>query len=133
MNPQKKILLVEDEAVVARLYSEQLMAAGFLVDVASQGTQGFQLLTTNPYDLVLLDIMLPGMNGLQILQQWRAKSPTATTPVLLLTNLGQDEIIKQAFDLGATGYLIKSAYTPQQVVVEVQNTLTSHQNPPTQQ
>jgi DNA-binding response OmpR family regulator len=132
MNPQKKILIIEDEAVIAKLYSEQLMATGFLVDVATNGTQGFQLLTTNPYDLILLDVMLPGMNGLQVLQQWRAKSPTATTPVLLLTNLGQDEIIKQAFDLGATGYLIKSAYTPQQVLAEVQNTLASHQTPPVQ-
>jgi DNA-binding response OmpR family regulator len=124
MNPEaKKILIVEDETFIAKLYSEQLIKAGFHVDTAPDGTKGLELLSVNQYDLLLLDIMLPGMNGLQVLKEWKTKNPQAQMLVLLLTNLGQDDVIKEAFNLGAQGYLIKAAYTPQQIVTEVQTAL----------
>lgn len=124
----KKILIIEDEAFIADIYARELTKAGFLVKIANDGMQGMQMLESETFDLLLLDIMLPGMHGLELLRQWRLKYPTSAMPVLLLTNLGQDEVIKEAFSLGAQGYLVKASYTPQQVVTEVQNTL---QNPPT--
>lgn len=123
----KKILVVEDESFIADLYARQLTLAGYTVKVAKDGLVGLKTLETETFDLLLLDIMLPGLNGLELLKQWRAKSPQSTMPVLLLTNLGQDAVIKEGFDLGAQGYLIKASYTPDQVVNEVKNALTGKQ------
>lgn len=123
----KKILVVEDEVFIADLYARQLTLAGYQVKVANDGLTGLKLLESGEYDLLLLDIMLPGLNGLELLKQWRAKNPQSGMPVLLLTNLGQDSIIKQGFDLGAQGYLIKASYTPDQVVNEVKNALSGKQ------
>ena len=123
----KKILLVEDETFIADLYARQLTNAGFTVQTAHDGTTGLQQLESQPFDLLLLDIMLPGINGLELLKEWRAKNPNSQMPVLLLTNLGQDAVIKEGFDLGAQGYLIKASYTPAQIVNEVQNALAGKQ------
>lgn len=128
MGPQaKKILLVEDEKFIADLYARQLTNAGLTVTTAYDGISGFKFITTQQFDLVLLDIMLPGMNGLELLKEWKQKNPGSTLPVLLLTNLGQDAVIKEGFSLGAQGYLIKASYTPAQVVTEVQNALAGKQ------
>ena len=123
----KKILIIEDETFIADLYARELTKAGFQVQVANDGTTGLSTLEGSTFDLLLLDIMLPGINGLQVLKQWKMKNLMSTMPVLLLTNLGQDEVIKEAFNLGANGYLIKAAYTPQQIVNEVQNALAGKQ------
>lgn len=131
----KKILLVEDEGFIADLYTHELTKNGFQVKVASDGLLGLQFLQQETFDLLLLDIMLPGMHGLELLRQWRTKFPDSKMPVILLTNLGQEEVIKEAFTLGAKGYLIKASYTPQQVATEVLNALSQTTpvapNPPT--
>lgn len=124
---RKKILLIEDEAFIADIYERELAKAGFEVKVVGEGKAGLETLEKESFDLLLLDIMLPGMHGLELLREWRIRNPKSTMPIILLTNLGQDEVIKEAFTLGAQGYLIKASYTPQQVVTEVQNTL---QKPP---
>lgn len=134
---QKKILLVEDEDFIRDLYVRQLTKAGFNVQAAPDGTSGLNTLLSTTFDLVLLDIMLPGMNGLQILREYKAKNPISKTIVILLTNLGQEAVIKEGFELGAQAYIIKASYTPDQVVSEVKNALAgqvtsgSNQNPGT--
>lgn len=120
----KKILLIEDENFIADIYSRELTKAGFQVDVKNDGHSGLKALEEGNYDLLLLDIMLPGMHGLELLRQWRIKNPDSQMPVLLLTNLGQDEVIKEAFALGARGYLIKASYTPKQITDEITNALS---------
>lgn len=95
--------------------------------VANDGLQGLQILQSQTFDLLLLDIMLPGMNGLELLREWKSKNANSSMIVLLLTNLGQDAIIKEGFALGAQGYLIKASYTPDQVVNEVRNALEGKQ------
>ena len=135
----KKILLVEDEALISDLYSYQLKASGYNVKTAPDGLTGLKLLEEEKPDLLLLDIMLPGMNGLEMLRQWKTKHPNDPLNVLLLTNLGQDAVIKEGFELGASGYLIKASYTPEQVVKEIQNAFAGKQagnpnpNPPANQ
>lgn len=126
MQPQSltKILLVEDETFIADLYSYQLTKAGMEVKVANDGLTGLKMLQEQQFDLLLLDIMLPGMNGLELLRDWRSKNPNSKMVVLLLTNLGQDAVIKEGFALGAQGYLIKASYTPEQIVMEVKNALS---------
>lgn len=127
-----KILLVEDEPSIRDLYSRQLMKSGYNVTVAADGTQGIEALTKDTFDLLLLDIMLPGMNGLQILREFKTKSPNSPMKIVLLTNLGQDTVIKEGFTLGANAYLIKASYTPDQVVNEVKNILADQPlTPPT--
>lgn len=122
-NTSKKILLVEDEDFIRELYQRQLTKAGFMVKTAADGTTALNDLGNETYDLILLDIMLPEMNGLQILREFKTKNPNSKTIVMLLTNLGQEAVIKEGFELGAQAYLIKASYTPDQVVSEVRNAL----------
>lgn len=128
MNPtQKKILLVEDEDFIRDLYVRQLTKAGFQVKSAADGQTGINLLNSEPFDLLLLDIMLPGMNGLQVLREFKTQKPNSPMITILLTNLGQEAVIKEGFELGAQAYLIKASYTPDQVVNEVRNALSGGQ------
>ncbi len=122
MNP-KKILLVEDEDAIRELYKRQLDLAGFQTFAFPNGTQAIESLKTNQYNIALLDIMLPDINGLEILKTIKQNPATKALPCLMLTNLGQDEIIKEGFSIGAEGYLIKASMTPNQIVQEVNNAL----------
>lgn len=122
-----KVLLVEDEEFIRDLFKRQLDLSGFTTDAFGNGNDGLSALTKNAYDLVLLDIMLPDINGLQILQNIRQNPATKSVAVVLLTNLGQDSVIKQGFELGADGYLVKAAYTPDQIVQEVKNIMKKKQ------
>jgi two-component system, OmpR family, response regulator ResD len=125
-----KILLIEDEDYIRDLYKRQLDNAGLSTDAFATGQEGLAAITKNHYDLLLLDIMLPDTNGLQILKEVKQNPATKTTTVVLLTNLGQDVIIKEGFELGAEGYLIKASLTPNQVVQEVKNALAKKQSTP---
>ncbi len=123
-----KVLLVEDEEFIRDLFKRQLDLSGFATDAFSNGQDGLAAISKNAYDLVLLDIMLPDINGLQILQNIRQNPATKGVAVVLLTNLGQDAVIKQGFELGADGYLVKAAYTPDQIVQEVKNIMQKRQS-----
>lgn len=130
MDPKsKKILLVEDEDFIRELYVRQLTKEGFQIKSAIDGQSGLNLLNSEPFDLLLLDIMLPGMNGLQLLREFKTKNPNSPMITILLTNLGQETVIKEGFELGAQAYLIKASYTPNQVVQEVKNALFGTQPP----
>jgi len=120
-----KLLLIEDEDFIRDLYKRQLELAGIPTDAYGMGNDGLNAAHQNPtaYDLVLLDIMLPDTNGLQILKDLKQNNATKAIPVILLTNLSQDMLIKEGFELGAEGYLVKAAYTPAQIVQEVKNIL----------
>lgn len=123
-NQNKKILIVEDDQFLREFYQELLQAEGYFVDTAQDGEIGLSKLRSNDYDMVLLDLMLPKKDGVGILRDLKAappKSPNMT--IVVLTNLGQDSVIKECFDLGADGYLIKSALNPDQVITEVKNYL----------
>ena len=140
MDPrQKKILLVEDEDFIRDLYFRQLSKEGFLIKTAPDGQTGLDFLKKETFDLLLLDIMLPGINGLQVLREFKTQNPTSPMITILLTNLGQEAVIKEGFELGAQAYLIKASYTPDQVVQEVKNAFSGGQSPtqpipnPTQQ
>lgn len=127
----KKILLVEDEDFIRELYTRQLIKAGFMVKSAVDGQSGLEALKNDAFDLLLLDIMLPGINGLQLLREFKTQNPNSKMITILLTNLGQEAVIKEGFELGAQAYLIKASYTPDQVVNEVKNALFGNQPPPT--
>lgn len=120
----KKILVVEDDQFLRDFYVELLTSDGYQVDNAPDGEIANQKVSIGGYDLVLLDIMLPKMDGLQILTNYHQHgSQNPIGAIVMLTNLGHDTIIKQSFDLGANGYLIKSAMNPDQVLTEIHNYL----------
>lgn len=120
----KKILIVEDDQFLREFYQELLAGEGHAVDVASDGETALYKLQNNEYDLALLDIMLPKKDGLQILRDLKLKpAKSSNITIVVLTNLGQDVIIKQCFELGVDGYLIKSALNPDQVLAEVRSYL----------
>lgn len=128
MSPnQKKILLVEDEDFIRDLYLRQLTKNGFLVKAVADGQSALDSLKAEGFDLLLLDIMLPGLNGLQVLREFKTQNPNSPMITILLTNLGQEAVIKEGFELGAQAYLIKASYTPDQVVNEVKNALMGGQ------
>lgn len=116
----KKILLIEDESDIRRIYMKKLGEAGYGVDEAGDGEVGIAKATENNYDLILLDIMLPKLNGLDILKAIRdPKFEKRDVSVFLLTNLGLEKTIDEAQKLGVQNYLIKAHFTPEGVVEEV--------------
>src|SRR3989344_1587011 len=115
----KKLLLIEDEEFISYIYKRQLEIAGFAVDTARDGITGLSAIQKNDYDLVLLDIMLPGMNGIDILKAVKNDEKTKQIPVIMVTNLAQDEFIQQALKLGAAAYWIKANFSPSEIVLEL--------------
>jgi DNA-binding response OmpR family regulator len=115
----KKVLVVDDEASVREIYRHEFLNNGYTVVVAEDGEEGLLKAGEESPDIVLLDIMLPKMSGIEVLRALKENELTKKTPVLLLTNLGEETIIKEGFELGADGYLLKVSYTPSQVVEEV--------------
>jgi DNA-binding response OmpR family regulator len=123
--PAKKILIVEDDQYIRELYVEILEEEGFYVEHAEDGETGYQKIFHGGYDLVLLDIMLPKMDGLTILAKINGETPpiNRNRVIIVLSNLGQEATISKAMTLGAKGYLIKSDFTPAQVINKVKEYL----------
>ncbi|KKP85714.1 hypothetical protein A2011_00755 [candidate division CPR3 bacterium GWE2_35_7] len=115
----KKILIVEDDEFLSSLYKELLTEEGYNVDLMKDGQTGLDVAKKGGYDLILLDIMLPKMDGLQVLKTLEESNNEKNGPIVMLTNLGQDSIVRDALKNGASGFLIKSSMTPDQVLHEV--------------
>lgn len=124
MDKQKHILIVEDDQFLREFYQELLESEGMLVEPVGDGELATAKLHEGGYDLILLDIMLPKKDGLQVLRDNKANPPDKTNgPIVVLTNIGQDAIIRKCFEMGAAGYMIKSALNPDQVLQEIHNYL----------
>ena len=120
-----KILIVEDDNFVSELYDHQFSKNGFATSLAGHGEVALDLIKKEKFDVVLLDIMIPKIDGVEVLKRLKADANTKDMAVIILSNLGQDELIKQALQIGAKAYIIKSLYTPDQVVAEVRSILES--------
>lgn len=114
------VLIVEDENEVRELYRDLLTDNGFEVLLAANGKEGIVLAREKSWDLMLLDIMLPEIDGLSVLQEIKENHDK---PVLIISNLNSDDVIARATDLGSNGYVVKSELNPQQFVVEVKKYL----------
>ena len=125
---KQKILIIEDDFFVRDLYDRELTRDGFKISTAEDGAEGLLNTLKEKPDLILLDIMLPKMSGLDVLKKVKEKEEVKEIPVVLLTNLGQDNVIREGFSLGAVGYLIKAAYTPSQIIEEVKKFLEEAQD-----
>lgn len=118
MKSKKVVLLIEDELFIQELYQNRLEKAGFEVLVASDGLEGVIKANSNP-DIVLLDIMLPKMHGMEVLSKLKESPQTKDIPIVMLTNLGQESIIKEAFKKGCLGYIMKMRVTPSELAQRV--------------
>ncbi|HEY8108708.1 MAG TPA: response regulator [Patescibacteria group bacterium] len=117
------IILVEDDSVLAEMYVQKFTREGFDVRHALDGDEGIRLVKEKRPDLVLLDIMMPKKSGIEVLEELRSSSETKGVAVVLLSNVGDQEYIDKGMALGAVGYLLKSNYTPSEVVSKVREIL----------
>ena len=127
-----KILVVEDDEFLREIYLETLKDEGYIVEFGIDGEEGFQKIKQGGYDLVLLDIIMPKMDGLEVMRRIKAEGePLKNKRLIFLTNLDKDEEIKEALKLG-DGYLIKSQLTPEDLIREVKLYLSKNLIAPAQ-
>lgn len=114
----KHVLCIEDEYFISELYERALVKAGYQVNTIIDGPAGLAEARTNQYDIILLDIMLPNMSGLEILHELRdpAKTPDFKAKIIITTNLDQGEEGRTAVENKADGYIVKAEVTPRQLV-----------------
>lgn len=120
---KKKIILVEDDPDLRIVYSTVLSGKGFDVQVAPEGELGLEMIKKKDWDLLLLDIMVPKMDGIQILKVIRDEK-LKKGKILAITNLNNQNIIEEVFSLGVDGYISKSDITPGRLVEEVKGYLS---------
>ena len=120
-NTRHKILLVEDDTFLREIYAHVFRKQGHTIEEAGDGEAGLNKAEADQFDLILLDILLPKKNGIEVLRELRTSDSKAyRTPILLLTNLGQESIIREAFLIGADGYLLKADLLPREVLQKVE-------------
>jgi len=123
----KKILLVEDDPFLIDIYQKKLKDSGFKVEVAKDGEKALEILKEKSFDLMLLDIVLPRIDGWKILEEIKKmkkeKKDLEKMKIVIWSNLGEKEDIKKGLSLGATSYLIKANFTPSEVVREIEKLL----------
>ena len=119
----KKILLIEDEKILAEMYRDKLTQAGFEVLLAFEAEEGLELVKKERPDLILLDILLPRENEIFFLTKLRNEPEVASTPVVAFSNYDDPEVKIKAAKLGTKEYLIKTNYTPQEIVEKIKEYL----------
>ncbi len=119
MCSMKRILFIEDEAALQKTFSDILKSEGFEIISALDGETGLNLAKKENPDLILLDLILPKIHGLDILKEIKQNENTKNIPVIVLTNIESIEKIDKALELGATTYLVKSDYSLEDVIAKI--------------
>jgi DNA-binding response OmpR family regulator len=119
----KKICIVEDESSLLEMYKLKFETEGYQVITASDGQAGLAAIKESQPDLVLLDLVMPRMDGYQVLQALRADPKTSKLVVYIFSNLGQGSEIEKGMAEGASGYFVKSSLTPSELALEVKKIL----------
>lgn len=119
-----KILLVDDDPLLVRMYQKKLENDGYTVETANDGDVALSKVQDFKPDLVLLDVMMPKVNGYEVLKTLKADDSTKKIPVIILTNVGaSDEDVSRGMELGAVAYLVKAGNKPSAVVSKVKEIL----------
>ena len=118
-----KVLIIEDEEMLVNMYISKFEKEGYQAEKASNGRIGLEQAKKIKPDIILLDIMMPEMDGFMVLKNLKTDTGTKNIPIIMLTNLGQEEDIKKGIKLGAIDYLVKANLTPAQVVDKVKEIL----------
>jgi len=119
------ILLIEDDSLLIKMYQAKFIAEGFEVIIASEGESGLKMALENPVSFIILDVMMPKLSGLEVLEKLRQDPKGKIIPVVVLSNLDQEEKSKKAVQLGAKEFLVKANFTPAQIVEKVRKYLGS--------
>lgn len=116
----KKLLIAEDDTFLIKVYESKLIKVGFDIRIARDGLEVFEILENFSPDCILLDLMLPKMNGFQVLTRLKSNPKIAGIPVVIASNLGQPEDKQKALELGALDFFVKSDLGIQELVDKVQ-------------
>ena len=119
-----RVLIVEDDRYISKMYQLKLSLDGFDVQVADNGRAGIEKAKEFIPDIILTDILMPEMDGFDVISAVKSDESLRTIPILIMSNLGQEDHIKKGLELGAVGYIVKSQYTPSKVVEKIKETLT---------
>lgn len=120
-----KILIVEDDEILAKMYLKKLEHEGFTVENAYSGEEGLKAVNKEKPDLILLDIMMPGIDGFAVVKQLKADDNTKNIPIIILTNLGTSQIfVDEAKMLGVNEYLVKYKTSASEVVTKIKEELS---------
>ena len=120
---EKTILIIEDDKFLRELIAQKLTKEGYKMSEAVDGEEGIKKVKEEKPDLVLLDLILPGIDGFEVLSQIKGDQTTSSIPVIILSNLGQKEDIERGLKLGAVDYLIKAHFTPGEIIEKVKTVL----------
>ena len=123
--PVRRILLAEDDRFLRRAAEAALKRAGFTVLAAADGEEALRMARAEKPDLVLLDLIMPKLQGFEVLKALKADPGTATIPVIVLSNLGQDGDVQRALEGGAVAYLVKANLSLDELVSRARETLAS--------
>ncbi|MGH7239424.1 MAG: response regulator transcription factor [Candidatus Saccharimonadales bacterium] len=112
--PARRVLVIENEQYISDLYARALAKKGYQVDIEADGEQGLKTAQTDKYDIILLDLMMPNMTGVEILKNLRdkTKTPSLKAKVIITTNLEEREDVREELERNADGYIIKAELTP---------------------
>jgi CheY-like chemotaxis protein len=121
-----KILIVEDDPLMMRMYQKAFQFEGYDVAIASNGEEGLDQIRALKPTIVLLDVMMPKMNGLEVLEKVKADPETKAIPVIMLTNLAGERDAEEAIMKGAVKYIVKSEHDPQETVAMVKEILAGY-------
>ena len=120
------ILIIEDDPLIQRMYKKIFSFEGYNVETAEDGEIGLEKVRTVKPRIILLDVMMPKMNGMQVLEKLKLDPDTKAIPVIMLSNLAGDNDIETALSKGAVKYIIKSEYEPSQIVKMVKEILAGY-------
>lgn len=123
MPETKKALLVEDDTFMLEILSGRLRKSGYEVSIATDGEECMKILESQKPDVVLLDILLPKIDGFEVLRRMNSLPELSHIPVVILSNLGQKEEIQKAKNLGAKDYIVKANFTTKEIVEKLDNIL----------
>jgi len=119
----KKILIIEDDKFIKSLIADLLIKENFEVSEAIDGEEGMKKIREEVPDLILLDLLLPGIDGFEVLSRVKEDEVLAKIPVVILSNLGQREDVERGLKMGAVDYLIKAHFTPREIINKIKNAL----------
>ena len=119
-----KILIVEDDKFLRELMTRKLKNEGFDLQEAIDGEEGLKKLETYKPDIILLDLILPGLDGFETLERIKDNPQVSNIPVLILSNLGQRDEIEKGLKLGAVDFMVKAHFTPEEIVGKIKSILS---------
>ena len=117
----KKILIIEDDKFLRELIAQKLLKEEYDIVEAVDGEKGIKAIKEEKPDLVLLDLILPGIDGFEVLSKTKEDPAVSEIPIIILSNLGQKDDIERGLKMGAIDYLIKAHFTPGEIIEKIEN------------